>query len=367
MAAPEFISNDPTTIINETIAYYESQTGNTLHPAQVERLLLNCIAYRESLIRGQIQAACENNLISFSVGPTLDYLVELLGVQRTQATNATCTIRFEFPTLHPGTTVPQGTRVASSDGLAVFETQQDLIIVPNLPWTETTCISVTAGSSFNGYAIGDINAILDPVPYLSSAANTDDTAGGSDLETDDQLRERARLAPDAFGTAGSRRAYQYWALTANTDIIAVGVEVVPSTPGDVNVYPLMENGLVTPSAVLTQVENILSDETVRPLTDTPNVIAPTRILYTLNIGIVIYDDADPTDVQAAAQAAVEAYALQQRQTMGRDIMSDQLIAAAAVEGVYDVDLGIFTDIICDSNEYGYASSITVTVTGTNEG
>ena len=367
MAAPQFVENVPQTIIDDTVAYYESLTNNTLQPAQVERLILLTLSYRETLLRGRIQAAGEQNLISFSTAPVLDYLVEILGVQRTEATNSLVTIRFELPLLHPGVTIPSGTRVASTDGQAVFATQSDITVISNFPWAEAVCVSVTAGVNFNGYSIGTINNILDPVAYVNSAANVDESAGGSDAETDEQLRARARLAPDAFGTAGSRRAYIYWALTANPLLIDVNVDIVPNTPGTVIIYPLMEDGSVTPTLILDQVDAICNSDDVRPLTDTVFVTAPTQVTYTLDIGLTIFEDADPTDVQSAAQAAVEAYVLQQRQSMGRDIMEDQIISACMVDGVYDVDLGAFTDLIIDSNEYGFCTSVTVTVTGTNEG
>ena len=159
-------------------------------------------------------------------------------------------------------------------------------------------------------------------------------------------------------------------MTANTEIIDVGVDIVPNTPGTVIVYPLLEDGSVTPTAVLNQVDAILDDDYVRPLTDTVIVTAPTQVTYTLAIGLVLYEDADPTDVLDAVEAAVTAYTVAQRQSMGRDVMEDQIIAAcvnAIPNTVYDVDLGAFTDIVIGSNEYGYCTSITVTITGTNEG
>jgi phage-related baseplate assembly protein len=364
---PEFISNIPQTVIDDTVAYYESLTGNTLQPAQVERLILLTVSYRETLLRGRIQAAGEQNLISFSTAPVIDYLVEILGVQRTQATDSLVTIQFTLVSGHGGVTIPSGTRVASTDGQAVFETQSD-IVVPAVDLTAThVCRSVTPGANFNGYAIGLITNILDPQAYLESATNLDVSAGGADAETDDQLRERARLAPDAFGTAGATNAYIYWALTVNPDLIDVNVDIVPNTPGTVIIYPLLEDGSVTPTAVLDQVYAICNSDDVRPLTDTVVVTAPTQVPYTLDIELTIYESADATDVQAAAQTAVDAYVLQQRQTMGRDIMSDQVIATCMVDGVYEADLGAFTDIIIASNEYGYCTSATVTVVGTNEG
>jgi len=367
MAAPIQIEVVPQTIVDEMVSFYETELGVTLQPAQVERVLLNVWAYRESLLRSQVQAAATNNLLSFSTAPVLDYLTELLGVTRLGPTNSLVTIRFELPLLHPGVTIPQGTRVSSVDGLAVFETQQDITVISNFPWAEATCVSVTAGANFNGYAVGTITNILDPVAFVNSASNVDISEGGSDAETDDQLRARARLAPDAFGTAGSRNAYKYWTYTANPGIIDVGVDTIPNTPGTVIVYPLLESGTVPTTPVLNAVFAVLDADEVRPLTDTVQVTAPTQVSYTLDIDLTIYETADPITVQEAAEAAVEAYVLQQRQRMGRDIMADQLIAACMVDGVYDVDFGSFTDIIIDSNEYGFCTNIQVTVTGTNEG
>jgi len=367
MAAPIQIEVVPQTILNEMVSFYETELGITLQPAQVERILLNVWAYRESLLRSQVQAAATNNLISFSTAPVLDYLVELLGVTRLSATNSLVTIEFTLPSGHGGVTIPLGTRVSSVDGLAVFQTQADIVVDPADTTATAVCVSVTSGANFNGYAIGTITNILDPQAFLSSATNTDASSGGSDAETDDQLRSRARLAPDAFGTAGSRNAYKFWAYSANPAIIDVGVDIVPNTPGTVIVYPLLEDGTVPTTPVLDAVFAILDADEVRPLTDTVQVVAPTQVTYTLDIDLTIYETADPVTVQSLAQTAVEAYVLQQRQRMGRDVMADQLIAACMVSGVYDVDLGAFTDLIIDSNEYGFCTSVTVTVTGTNEG
>lgn len=368
MAAPIQIEVVPQTILNEMVAFYQAELGITLQPAQVERVLLNVWAYRESLLRSQVQAAATNNLLSFSTEPVLDYLVELLGVIRLSATNALVTIEFTVNTT--GVTIPSGTRVSSVDGLAVFRTQADIVISsPNLT-AQAVCVSVTSGENFNGYAIGTITTILDPQAFLDSATNLDISAGGSSQETDDQLRARARLAPEAFGTAGSVNAYKFWAYTANPAIIDVGVPRIPVTPGTVLVYPLLADGTVTPPPVLDQVLAILDADEVRPLTDTVIVNAPSPSYYTLDIDIVIFEDADPISTQANALAAVEAYVLQQRQRMGRDVMEDQITAAivnSSPNAVYDVDLGLFTDLVIADFEYAVCQGVTVTVTGTNEG
>tara|TARA_R110000851_G_scaffold54623_1_gene128725 strand:+ start:1312 stop:2430 length:1119 start_codon:yes stop_codon:yes gene_type:complete len=368
---PIIIERDPQAIIDSLNTRYNGYTGNTLQPFQVEQLQFKAVAYEMSLKLEQFQAAGINNLISFSTAPVLDYLVELLGVTRLTPSAAIVTVNFTLALAHPGVTIPSGTRVASVDGTAVFQTQTDIIVAAGIVNAPIVCISVTTGASFNAYAIGSITNILDPIAYVDSASNTDESAGGADTETDDSLRTRARLAPAAFGTAGANEAYQYWALTANPAIIDVSVPLVPAQPGTVVVYPLLEDGTVTPQVILDQVSAVLNARTVRPMCDTVVVTAPTQIPYTLIVGLVIYEDGDPQTIQQTVLDNLIAYALSVSQQLGRDVMVDQITAICAPEGsgVYDVDLGSFVDIIVAENEYAFAnySGIGVTVTGTNVG
>lgn len=366
---PIIIERAPQDIIDSIVARYEGYTGNTLQPFQVERLMIQALSYELSLKLEQVQAAGINNLLSFSTAPVLDYLVELLGVTRLSASSAIVTIEFTLDAGHPGVTIPSGTRVASVDGMAVFQTQQDIIVTAGTTTATDVCISVTEGSAFNDYAIGTITNILDPVVYVSAATNTDASAGGASQETDDALRNRARLAPTAFGTAGAQEAYIYWALTANPAIVDAFTPLIPAQPGTVIVYPLLEDGSVTPQLILDQVEAVLNGRYIRPLCDTVSVVAPTPQDYTLDIGLVIYQNADPIAIQAQVQSDLEAFVLALRRQLGRDVMSDQITAICAPNGsgVYDVDLGIFTDIIIAENQYARCLGVTVTVTGTNEG
>jgi hypothetical protein len=51
---PVFVNDadglDPNLILADMIAEFEAASGRTLQPAQVERLLINLYAYRESLV-----------------------------------------------------------------------------------------------------------------------------------------------------------------------------------------------------------------------------------------------------------------------------------------------------------------------------
>ncbi len=75
---PAFVSDasglDPNLILADMVAEFETAAGRTLQPAQVERLLINLYAYRESLVRNAIQYAGQQNLLAYATLPMIDYL-----------------------------------------------------------------------------------------------------------------------------------------------------------------------------------------------------------------------------------------------------------------------------------------------------
>ena len=75
-------ADDPLAITDERVRAYEAATGKTLYPGQIERLLIDLIAYRETLVRTAINDTGRQNLVAFSRAPMLDYLGELVGVTR---------------------------------------------------------------------------------------------------------------------------------------------------------------------------------------------------------------------------------------------------------------------------------------------
>src|ERR1700684_82159 len=130
---PTFIDDadglNPNLILADMIAAFQPAAGRTLQPAQVERLLVNLYAYRESLVRNAIQYAGEQNLLAYAAFPMLDYLGQLLSVSRlpaqAESTTRQCTLA---NTLSVSYTVVAGTAVGSSDGQFVFVTVTDLTI-----------------------------------------------------------------------------------------------------------------------------------------------------------------------------------------------------------------------------------------------
>jgi len=363
---PELINRDPEQILSEMIADYQTCTGRTLEPAQAEMLLINAFAYRESLIRNQIQDAGLQCLVEYARFPMLDFLGQLVGVTRLPSQSAQTTLALTLVTGHGDVVIPTGLRVQSTDGRATFELIQDYTVLSAVDTVSVTAIAQQNGTSFNDYAIGTITEILDPQAYLATASNTTVSEGGTDEETDDQLRERIKLAPNSFSTAGPYKAYEFWAKSASPLII--DVEVTNPTPGTVEVFPLVEGLSTTPSEILDAVEVILNDERIRPLSDTVVVTSPTAVDTDIVVNLVLYDGAVQIDIVPVVQANLEAFRDGRRKLLGQDVIIDQIKAVCMIDGVYKANIATpSADLIIDQTEFANIGTITVNVTGTNEG
>lgn len=366
MTAPNFLSLDGAQIVAEMVADYETRTGKTLYPAQVEMLLINSWAQRELLLRYQIQSIVSQMLVDFAVAPGLDYLGALLGVSRLPASAASCVLEFTLVSGHGGVVIPSGTRVASTDGRVAFATTQNIDVDAGVTTAQIEAFANVLGATGNGYVDGDVNNILDPQPFITSAQNLATTSGGADSETDDALRIRIKAAPSQFSNAGSKGAYRFWALTASPAIIDVAV--TSPDPGLVNVYPLMADGSATSPAVIALVEAVLNDEKIRPLTDTVSVLSPGITSFDITVELTAYVDADTVDLQAAVANALAEYKALKSSRLGQDIVLSQIIAKCGIPGVYDVNVVLpASDITVAETEVAICDTITVTVTGTNEG
>ena len=349
---PDFVNDaaglDPNKILAEMIEAFEVATGRKLQPAQVERLLINLYAYRESLVRNAIQYAAEQNLLAFARFPMIDYLGGLLGVTRLPAQAATTILAFTLQqALTVNLTIAAGTQAGTTDGLIVFATDAELVIVAGETSASISATAQPAGAEGNGYLAGQVSVQLNPNVHIKSASNTTVTSGGSAPETDDHLRTRIQAAPNEFSVAGPAGAYRFFALSADPTII--DALVVSPAPGEVRVYvltgPITAQPAPSPNAqgvasaaLLAKVQQALNADEVRPLTDTVAALAVSEVDYQITGTVTIYADADPSATMAGALAAARLFAVNLASRIQRDIVPSEIVAALSVPGVYDVEL-----------------------------
>ena len=334
---PTFIERDANKITQEWIALYEQKTGKTLQPAQIERILINVGVYRENLLRIGIQEAAKQNLVNFATYPMLDYLGELVGVYRISAKFSKTT--FEFKLDEPLTfdyTLSSCIEIESKDGKVIFKTLKAIIIPRNQLFIEIEGEAQTAGIIGNGYLQGEINNLITPIPYVTEVFNTTESLGGAEEESDEQLRQRIKEAPEQFSNAGSRGAYRFHTISAHQRIIDVAV--INNQPGVVEIYPLTNTG--NPSQeIIDTVQNYLSDDKVRPLTDLVLVKLPEQIDFQITANLTLYNFADIDSIQSLYIEKLETYKQDLKSKLGRDIVPTQIIALLnSIYGVYKVEL-----------------------------
>lgn len=149
------------------------------------------------------------------------------------------------------------------------------------------------------------------------------------LESDDRLRDRARLALERIAGGGlTSGGYRYIALSAAPALADVGL--VKRGAGRIDVV-LLGTGAVT-SAEIDAVTTALRADDVASLTDEIVVRSATITRYSVAAILRVRPGPDPALVKRTAEAAIAAYAAA-RARVGAIVYQDMMTAAAAVGGI----------------------------------
>lgn len=348
-----FVETDPDTIINEMIKDFEAISGRILGDADPVQLLIRWAASIVIQERELINESAKMNLRQFATGEYLEALADFIGCERLGAKAAETTIRFYLSKGQSNNyVIPQGTRVAA--GELYFETKEQLTILPYQTQGDVIAVCTTPGTIGNGYEAGEINELVDVFQYYSKCENLTTSNGGTDEETDDELRERMRISLDSYSTAGPQGAYEYAVKSVSSDII----DVFTTSPdeGEVDIYFLMTGGEIPSEELIADVKEALDDEKIRPLTDKVNVYAPYVTGHNIKLTYYINaeDESIAKDIDTAVRGAVDEYVLWQKSKIGRDINPSKLTAMIIGAGAKRVEITtpVYTEI--DSNRIAVA-------------
>ncbi len=357
---PNFIERDAEKITAEWIALYEEKTGKTLQPAQLERILIDVGAYRENLLRIKIQEVAKTNLLNYASIDVLEHLGELVGVKKLDGKPAKTIFRFEIDDiLDFDIFIKAGCEIETTDGEYIFKTDEDINLKAGNLSVDVNGTCTTTGAGANNYVINSVTNLLTPIDYISTVYNTHITYGGADEEDKESLRERIRLAPESYSNAGSKGAYKFHTLSAHQSVI--DVEVMSSSAGVVDIYPLLNTG--NPNSEMIQlITDYLSSEKVRPLTDKVVVHSPQKVNFNINAILYLYIDADENSVRQLVNEQLEKYKKELSSKLGKDIVPTQIIAILnSIYGVYKVELVTPAFQKLSKNQWASLENIEITI------
>lgn len=328
-----FAEKDTAVIEADVIAAFEATTGRRLFPGDPLRLLLLTFVKYLSLQRSIIDFSGKQNLIKYTSGEFLQNLSALVGTERLLPTAAGAKLKFTITTVLPNNiTIIAGTR-ATPGGKIFFATDKDVEILAGETSAEVTATCTQIGEIGNGFLKGQVNQISDPFPFCNTVENIETTQGGSDIESEESLRERTWIRPESFSSAGPYGAYIYWAKTASQTI--GDVSVVSPSPGVVEVIPLLRSGEIPEQSILDAVYKECNDGTRRPFTDYLIVRAPEKINYEIEFTYYISrsKSTNGLNIQSLVIEATSNFISWQKSALGRDLNPSELTRILMETGI----------------------------------
>lgn len=306
---------------------YKELTGKemALAPAHPFRLILYAAALQLYQAFQYLDQAGKQSFLKYAYGDNLENLGALKGISRSRGERAKTKVRFTLSKEQAGAvTIPKGTRVTSGNEIYFYTVE--LAEIPSGALStdvQTECVEV--GTAANGLEPGAISVLVDLIPYIQSVSNIDTSAGGQDVEKDENLAERIFLAPAGYSVAGPDAAYQYWTKKYNSGI--ADVKVTSPSEGIVDIRFVMEDGELPEESLITGLQKYLSDSNIRPLTDKVQTGAPD--LVECNIEVTYYinrrDASRAEKIKKNVESAIETFKVWQQERIGRDINPSKLL------------------------------------------
>lgn len=364
-----FAGKDINQILNDMIsgyeqAYYES-TGvkKKLYPGDPIRIFLYSQALREFQLRIMIDDAAKQNLLKYARKENLQNLGAYSRTYIFKPQPAIAKVKFVLSQARPvSEIIPAGTRV--SPGNDVYFATNENIIVP--AGTQEIIAGVTClqkGITGNNFTPGQINILVDPLPWISRIENIETSQGGTDEEDEDSYRERIHLAPEGFSVAGPEGAYEYFARKYSP--LVNNVKITTPSDGVVDIRVLLIGGQLPDEAFIEGIRQYLSAKERRPLTDKVQVSVPDIVNYDIELIYYISSEniAQETLIKDKIEKAISDYEVWQGSKIGRDINPSELVTKIRLAGAKRVEVvsPIYTAI--NSTAVAVANVKTITYGG----
>ena len=332
----------------------ERRSGAVLSSDGEMSLRLHAVAAELSTLWAQVDWTRCQSFPQTASGETLELHAAARGLERAAAVKSAGSIRFSLDAVRSdAVSVPLGTVCLNAAGLE-FETKEAGSIAAGALSCEVKAEARAAGSAGNVPAGSVCFFSLAPVG-VAKCTNANAFTGGSDIESDEALRQRV-LESFASLPNGSNRAYYEAAALDTEGVGAVSVQPRVRGVGTVDVVVASPAGLPS-EATIKAVKTKL--EAQREICVDVSVLAPTTVEVPVAAAISVDDGEDFDTVAARVKSAVEQYF--NGKLLGKSVLTAKLGSLIfSVEGVSNCTLSKpAADVAISYSQLPVAGTVTI--------
>ncbi len=288
----------------------------------------------------------------------LDYHAQQRGITRKSASKSRGILTFSRN--RPITydiEIPVGTICATPgmDGLR-FITLETVVLSTGETSVSASAASVEGGQKYNTSS-NAITVMVTPPPGITLVTNTNPFTGGTDQETDEELRGRVLKSYKNLSNGTNAAFYRDFVL-AYDGVHSASVVSKARGAGTVDIY-IAGKGAVAENALITEIQSAISQ--IKEINVDIQVKSPTLVTKNVTVSIIVKDGYQFSAVKSACEIAIEEYG------DSLEIGEPFLIAALGsviftTEGVknYHLTGGGNTDISGDDTKLITIGTITIT-------
>lgn len=314
-----YLTYDPEEIWDTMLVNYVEAGGDILYPGDEKEMLLRSV--QEDIV--QVFAGVDNALrmmtLRYAVRDYLDVYGESKGCERIAASAATAVVTITAKETGEAGVLEAGTAM-TCDGELFYLLVNDLTLTGYRQEADAEVIADRAGNVGNGLLAGTQMDLASPNPAIEKIVVKEGAKGGNNQEKDEAYRERIRNS--GFSSLTTGPSQQYEAVTESVSSEILDAKALKAAAGEVGVYIILASD-EGKDAIIKSVEEALSAEDVRPLTDKVTVHEAEAVPYKLTVQ---YASDNSEAVATAISEAVKAYQEWQDNKIGRPFNPDQLMA-----------------------------------------
>lgn len=357
---PDFLKNQSTDEIYERMAQNASDI-DTSQGSMFWDVCMPVAVEKAEMVNFILNETIKVCFPQWSYGIYLENHAQMVGIEgKKPPVKATGTLRI---TGIPGTVINQGFLFATpaAGGTASIEfATKNAAVIPENGILENLEIEAVNGGIQGNVAANTITMMVQPIKGIISITNPAPTSGGTEEESEDDLRQRILEASTTTPLSGSISDYIIW----GKKVAGVGeVFVVPewNGPGTVKLIVIDSNGQPANQMLINAVRDYI--EPLRPIGAIVTVTAPVSRIIDYSLHLILTSEADLEEVIEKIKAGLQDY--YKEVGVGGTIKYNRVAAIIAnTQGVSDFSSltinGQTSNIDLESDEYPATGTVTNT-------